>query len=137
VTGTSAKLKDLSAREEQRRLSKEELLRPRIIRRTEFIESLGGEIVLQSLSHRQRQELHERAHVGKPDFDDDLLNSLTVVASIVDPKLEESDIEALREQDVTVYDEIVLKITMLNMLGRTDDLKKDSKGTLNSDSPSD
>ncbi len=136
MSGTAAKLKDLNAREEQRRLSKEELLRPRIVRRTEFIEGLGGEIIITSLSHRQRQELHERAHVGKPDFDDDMLTTLTIIESLVDPKLEESDIEALRDQDVTVYDEIVLKISMLNMMGRTEELKKDSRETTNSDSPS-
>jgi len=131
MPGREGTLKALESESEQRRLSKEELLRPRIQEKTEFIDGLGGEIVIRSLSHRQRQEIHARAGVGKPDYDDDLLTCLTIVESLVDPKLEESDIQALKEQDVTVFDEIVLKLSLLNMMGRTEVLKKDSKGTPN------
>lgn len=122
MTGAEAKLRDLSAREEQRRLSKADLLRPRIVQKTEFIESLGGEVVLQSLSHAARQELRERAKVGTPEFDEDLFSMLVIVHSLVEPKLEEEDIKTLREQDATILDDISMRITMLNMMGRGEEL---------------
>lgn len=131
MAGREGTLKALETQESQRRLSKEELLRPRIVERTEYIDGLGGEIVVRSLSHAQRQEVHKRAGVGTPEFDDDLLTCLTIVESLVEPKIEESDLEALRQQDVTIFDEIVLKLTMLNMMGRTEELKKDSEETPN------
>lgn len=137
MAGREGKLQALKSAEENRRVSKEELLRPRIVTKPEFIDGLGGEVVIRSLSHAQRQEINQRANVGKPDYDDDLLTCLTIVESLVEPKLEEKDIDALREQDVTIFDDLVLKITMLNMLGRTEDLKKDSREIPNSDSPSD
>ncbi len=134
--GEAAHLRDLSQREEQRRLSKEELLRPRIVNRTEFIEGLGGEIVIRSLSQRQRQDLRSRSKFGTAEFNEDLLTDLSIIESIVDPKLTEADLEAIRDQDAAVYDEIVMRISLLNMMGRTDELKKDSNETPSSDSPS-
>ncbi len=124
--GKAAQLRDLSGREEQRRLSKEELLRPRVFERTEFIEGLGGEIVIRSLTHRQQREIREKAGFGTPDYDEEKLTSFGILESIIDPKLEEKDLERLQDQDAGVYDEIVLKISLLNMMGHSEELKKDS-----------
>jgi hypothetical protein len=125
MSGSGAKVQELKRREEQSRLSKEELLRPRIVERDEYIESLGGNIRIRSLSHAARQEIRARAKFNTNEWDEDLFTNLTIVYSLVDPALTDDDITKLREQDASVYDEIVLKLTMLNMLGRTEDLKKD------------
>ena len=125
MTGKAPHLKDLSAREEQRRLSKEELLTPHIVEKTEFIQGLGGEVVIRSMSHRVRQELRQACGWNTPEWDDDKFTSLCIVKALVDPALTEQDVDQLRDQDMTIYDEIVLKISLLNMLGRADDLKKD------------
>ena len=123
--GRESKLRDLSAREEQRRLSRDDLLRPRIIEKTQFIESLGGEVVVRSLSHELRQRLREQSGAGGAEFDEDKFTMLIIVNSVVDPKLTESDIEELRKQDASVIDELSLHLTMLNMMGRTEELGKD------------
>jgi len=127
--GKEAKIHALEAEGEQRRLSKEELLRPRIIEEEQEVESLGGTIVLRSLSHRQRQIIREKANFGKADFNEELFTSLSIIDSIIDPKLTMEDLEALREQSAAVYDDLVMRVSILNLLGKTDDLKKDSKRT--------
>jgi len=136
VSGNAARLKALENEETQRKLSKEELLRPRIVEKEEFIDGLGGTVTLRSLSHARRQEIRTKSGFQTSEWNEDLFTSLGIVYSVVDPKLTEEDIEKLREQDSSVYDELVLKITMLNMLGRADDLKKESSETQSSDSPS-
>lgn len=127
--GKEAKIHSLESREEQHRLSKEELLRPRIVEEEQEVEALGGTIVLRSLSHKQRQIIREKANFGKSDFDEELFTTLSIIDSIVDPKLSVEDIEALREQSAAVYDDLVMRVSFLNLLGKTDDLKKDSNPT--------
>lgn len=129
TSGREAKVHALQAMDEQRRLSKEELLRPRIIEEEQEIESLGGTVVLRSLSHKQRQEIRQQSNFGKPEFDEELFTTLTIIESLVDPKLAAEDIEALRSQSAAVYDDLVMRISFLNLLGKTDDLKKDSSPT--------
>lgn len=131
ATGKEAKLRALEAEGEQRRLSKEELLQPRIVEEEQEIEALGGSIVLRSLSHKQRQEIRTKANFGKPDFNEELFTTLSIIESIVDPKLTEADIESLRELNVAVYDDLVMRVSLLNLLGKTEDLKKDSSLTQN------
>jgi hypothetical protein len=135
VSGKAAPhLRDVAAKEEQRRLSKEELLRPRILEEDVEIEALGGTVRIKSLSHAARQDIRTKSGWGGDAFDEDRMNCLGIVFSLVDPKLTEDDIAALREQDQGIFDELVLKISLLNMLGRTEELKKDSSETPSSDS---
>lgn len=136
MSGREARIHDLHSKEEQRRISKEELLRPRMVEEETQIDSLGGTVVLRSMSHARRQDIRTATLLENGQMDEDRFTMLSIVACIKDPELTEEDITALREQDSTVVDELVLKIGLLNMLGRTDDLKKDSAPTQNSDSPS-
>lgn len=136
MAGREGKLQALSAREEQQRLSKEELLRPRHITETVFMNSLGGEVVFQSMTHRVRKEIQDETKAGTPEFDDDLMTMLSIVESVVEPKLTRDDIEKLREQDASIIDEFSLHIATLNMFGRGEELKKESDETPNSDSDS-
>jgi len=126
---SEAKIRALQAQEEQRRLSKEELLRPRIIEEEQEIEAMGGTVLLRSLSHKQRQEIREKTNFGKPDFDEELFTTLSIIESFVDPKLTIEDVGAIRELSAGVYDDLVMRISLLNLLGRTEDLKKDSSQT--------
>jgi hypothetical protein len=126
---SEARINDISAREEQRRLSKEELLRPRVYEKDEFIEALGGTVRIRSLTHAMRSEIRQKAGFGTKDWDEDRFTSLGIIFSIVDPKLTEEDVESLRQVDAGVYDELVLRISMMNMLGHQEELGKDSSET--------
>jgi len=59
---------------------------------------------------------------------------LSIIESIVDPKLTREDLEALREQDATIIDEFVVYISTINMMGRAENLKKESSPIQSSDS---
>lgn len=128
-------LKALKAREEQRRASKEDLLQPRIHEEEIYVHSLDRTVLIRSISHAARQKIRNESGWGTADFDEDKFNMHAIVYSLVDPKLEESDIEDLQNQGINVVDELVTHITAHNMLGRTAELKKESKETQNSDSP--
>lgn len=130
-------LQSLEASEQQRRLSRDDLLRSRIIEKQEYIHSLEGEITIRSMSVRTRREIRTKAGWGTPEFDEEVFNTWAIIYSVVDPKLTEEDVEAISEQEVAVFEEILLKLSLLNMLGRGEDLKKDSEPTESSDSPSD
>ena len=137
MTAKASQLKAVEAQEAQRRLSKEELLNPRIREDRVLIPDLGGEIVMRSLSYATRAELRSRCGFGSEEnWDDELFTLLCIVHSVVDPQLTEDDIPAIKEWDQGVFDDMVLKVTLLNMLGRTDPLKKDSPTTGSSDSAS-
>lgn len=116
----------LKGREQQRRLSKEDLLQPRILKQEVFLESLQGSVVLKSLSHAERQRVRTEAGLGTDAWDEDQFTLLTIVASVEDPKLSLEDVEALKAQDAAVIDELVTQITFLNMLGQAGELKKES-----------
>lgn len=130
----NSKLVDLQAREAQRRLSKEQLLTPRRVEVDVYLESLDGTVRIRSLSHAQRQEIHEAGGVGTEKMDTDKINMLTIVASVVEPELTEADVEALRSQDVHIIDELTSTIGLLNLTGQAGELKKGSRKTRNSDS---
>lgn len=137
MTGKASQLKAVEAQEAQRRLSKEELLNPRIREERVFISDLGGEIVLRSLSYAKRAELRSRCGFGSEEtWDDEQFTLLCIVHSVIDPDLTEDDIPAIKEWDQGVFDDMVLKVTLLNMLGHTESLKKESPTTESSDSAS-
>lgn len=135
MAGTQGKLHALEAQEEQRRLSKEELLRPRKLRQEVEIEGLEGKVTIQTLSYRKRRELKAEAKAGTPEYDDDLFTLLVISESVVEPKLTKDDLEALGEQDGMVLDTLSVEIAKLNLMGKAEELKKDSSETSNSDSP--
>lgn len=134
MPGTEGKLRALEAANEARRLSREELIRPRSLIETVTIEGLGGSVVLKSLSERVRREIAQKAGEGTPHYDDRLFTRLVIVASLMDPKLEPDDVEALQDQDGAVIDELALHVTSLNMMGKAPELKKDSGPTQTSGS---
>lgn len=126
---TKATVSQLQSQEQQRRLSKEELLQPRIVKQETFVESLGGTVELKSLSHSERQRIRTEAGLGTPEWDEEKFTMLSIVYSVVDPDLSMSDLEALKEQNAAVIDELVTHITFLNMLGQAGELKKESSET--------
>lgn len=136
MAGREGKLNDLEAREEQKRLSKAELLRPRLVEEDVYINSLKGTIRISSISHATRQEIKALCGFGTAKWDEEKFELMGIVSSIIDPKLTVDDLEELAKQDSTVIDEIALAIATLNMLGRTEDLKKDSETTPSLDSVS-
>jgi len=93
------------------------------------ISGLGGTVIIKSMSHAVRQELRGLTGWGTDDFDQDRFVCLAIVRSLVDPQLSDTDIEQLRQQDQSIYDELEMQITLLNMIGRTEELKKDSSST--------
>lgn len=135
MAGTQGKLRALEEQEEQRRLSKEELLRPRKLRQEVEIEGLGGKVEIQTLSYQKRRELKAEAKAGTAEYDDDLFTLLVISESVVDPKLTRGDLEALGEQDGMVLDTLSVEVAKLNLMGKAEELKKDSSETSNSDSP--
>jgi hypothetical protein len=134
--GGAARLSALKAGGEQRRLSKEELLKPRIAEEDVFIAGLGGTVRLRSISHRARQEIRTASGFGTAEWDEDKMTMLSIVHSVIDPKITEEDLTAFADQDATVVDELIMRIGLLNMLGQVDELGKESRRTESSDSPS-
>lgn len=122
-------LKALETQEAQRRLSKAELLQPKIVEEDVPIEKLGGTVRIRSLSGGLRTRIRKESGFQTPEFDSDKMELLTIVYSIIDPELTVGDLEALNAQDSGILDELSIKITMLNMLGQTEELKKDSSPT--------
>src|SRR5687768_12887522 len=96
--GGSSEERALHVAEAQRRLSREELLRPRIHTKEVEIESLGGKVLLKSLSHGKRQEINARSRFGTEEFDAGTMTLLSILESVVEPKLTPEDIEQLAEQ---------------------------------------
>lgn len=131
------KVAQLRAQEEQRRLSKEELLSVHRHQDVVPIPELGGAVVIQSLTYRERREIREKAKVGTPEYDEDLMETLSIIKSCIDPPLDEKDLERLKDQDSTIIDTLSLAVGFLNMPGRGESsLGKDSRPMENSDSPS-
>lgn len=131
---SNAKLKALQAADEQRRLSKEQLLTPAIRTQEELIPSLGGTVILQSLSYKRREEIRGECGWQTPNWDEAKFNLYAIAASLVDPELTFKETESLAEQNSTAIDELILKINLLNLLGKAEEVKKESSPTPNSDS---
>jgi hypothetical protein len=138
MAGSEAQGKAVQAQAEQRRLSKEALLRPQIREDDIHLISLGGTVRIRSLTHRVRQDLRQQAKFGSPEYDDDLFTELVIVHSIIDPQLTIEEVEQFKEQNFVVWDEIITQLSMFNLLDAAGgELKKGSSEIQNSDSASD
>lgn len=131
MTKSAPHLEALSAREDQRHVSKEELLRPRKVTEEVEISGLDGVVTIRSLSFTKRQEIQKKSKVGTEEFDSDFMTMLSIKESLVDPELTEEDLVKLKEQDASIIDELSVAISMLNLTGRSSELKKGSKKTQN------
>lgn len=135
MAGSEARQKAVQAQAEQRRLSKEQLLRPQIREDDMPLLSLGGSIRVRSLTHRVRQELRQQAKFNTPEYDDDLFTELVIINSIIDPQLTLEEVEQFKDQNFVVWDEIITQLSMFNLLDAAGgELKKGSSETQNSDS---
>lgn len=136
--GSEAREKQLEAEAEQRRLTREQMLRPQIREEEIPLLSLGGTVLIRSLSHRTRQQLREQAKFQTPDYDDDLFTALIIQHSVIDPKFSLEDLETFKDQNFVVWDELITQLSMFNLLDAAGgELKKASSETQNSDSASD
>lgn len=133
MSGNATKVQQLRQQEEQKRLSRAEMLTARIVEEPYYIEALGGTVLLRSLTHRQRAEIRAKSGANTPEFDENMLEVLSIIYSVADPELTEADVEALRDQDSNIIDELNLQISLMNMAGYSG---KASRATENSDSPS-
>jgi hypothetical protein len=132
--GGEAKLHNLRTQDAQRHLSREQFLTPRNLRQTVEIERLGGSIVIRSMSLETRERIKKECGFGSATWDDQRFTLMTIVESIAEPKLALDDLEALQKQDAEVIDEIVLAISMLNLTGKAEEVKKDYEPTETLDS---
>lgn len=137
MRGREARVQQLRAQNEQSRLSRDQFLQQRPREEEVPIAGLGGTVLLRTITHGLRKELRAKAGFGTPEWDDDHFTRLLIVHSVVDPELTEADVRTLEDQNMTVYDEVVMAITMFTMVGSAEIGKKGSKPTQNSDSPSD
>jgi hypothetical protein len=126
---TKAAQSALKVAEAQRRLSKAELLKPAIVEEAVYMESLGGEVVIRSLSFSDRRRLNEETKAGTEEFDEENYQLKSIQYSLVDPELSAEEVEELKAQDGRVIDELIMAITMLNMVGSAKNLKKESSET--------
>jgi hypothetical protein len=132
MTNTTAELKAVAEQEEQRRLSKQQLLQAHIVEKDIEIPSLGT-VRVRSMSHKVRQELRQKAGFNTDKYDENYFTNLIIIHSVIDPDLTEDDIPAVEQWSGDIYDSLVTELTMLNMLGQRQDLKKDSSQTESSD----
>ena len=123
------KVRALQARAEQQKASRELLLHPRRFRQDVLIEGLGAEVTLQSLSQEQRKDIQEKAQGDDGTYDGEQAGLLTIVACVVDPELTLNDLEALKQQDAAIIDELHMHIALMNQMGKVPELKKGSSKT--------
>lgn len=133
---SDAKLKALQVADAQRRLSKEQLLTPKLQSSEEEIPSLGGTVVLRTLTYAEREEIRGKAGWQTPQWDEAKFNLLAVAKSLVEPELSLDDIEQLRNINSQVIDELIIKINLINLTGKADEVKKELRRTQNSGSSS-
>lgn len=143
-------LKLLETQNEQRRLSREQLLAPRQYQEEMEIIGLGGTVIAKSLTNKDRQEIRAMSTgIWKEDGtfevraasdggvqDDERFKLLAICRSIIDPLLTFEDASLLNEQDAGVIDEIELKLSTMNLMGKASEAKKESKETPSSDTDS-
>lgn len=127
---------DLRDKAVLKRISKEHLLTPKIIEREVEIDALGGTVMLRSLTHAQRREIQDKCGFRTDKFDENQMTLLSIQYALVDPVLTEEDLEALNNQDYSVIDQLSLEISMMNFMGRAEEVKKESEETPSSDSAS-
>lgn len=136
MRGREARMKAVEAQQEQRRLSREQFLEPRIREDEVDVAGLGGSVLLRGMTHGLRNDLRNQAKYGTPEYDDDLFTRLVMVHTIVDPQLTMEDVDALKDQDSVVFDELVLHINIFSLAGAAEALKKGSRQTPNEDTAS-
>lgn len=136
--GRNVRGKAVQAEAEQRRLSKEEFLQPRIHEEDIELQGFGGVVRVRSLSVRQRKELREQCGFGKDDtWDEDKFTKLMIRETLIEPQLTLEDVEQLEEMNMVLYDQLVSEITVFNVIGKVDEAKKGSKKIRNTGSVSD
>lgn len=129
--GEGAAVHELKQKEAQRRISREELLQPKIKEEDLPISELGGSVKIRSLSQERRRLIREGSKAGTPEYDEGYYELLLVVYSVVEPKMSMDDVEALKDQDASIIDQIIIGINMLNMFGTLDQLKNALSETQN------
>lgn len=137
ATGREAQLKAVQAQDEQRRLSREQILLSRPREEEVDIPGLGGKVLMRTLTHGLRKDLRKKANFNTPEYDDDYFTRLVIVHTIIDPELTEADVAAFEESSIDVFDQIVMAISLFNMSGSIEAAKKGSSQTQSSDIPSD
>ena len=130
-TGKNSEVAEVAKAEAQRRASRKDLLTPHVITKVVTLETINLTVEIQSLSQRGRQEIRDACGFGGESWDEDKAMLMQIVACVKDPELTMDDLDALHEQSADVVDELNLEISMLNMLGRSVELKKDSSETQN------
>lgn len=133
---SNAKLKALQVADAQRRLSKEQLLTPRIKQSEEYIPALEGTVVLKTLSYQERDDARNECGWQTAEWDESKFNLVCIAKSLVEPELTVEDAQELSKQNSQAVDELLIKINLLNLVGRTDEVKKGSKATPSSDTDS-
>jgi hypothetical protein len=138
VTGNPETEARLRVADAQRRMAtRDMLLGLHRQRKVEFIESLGAEVALISMGARDRDRIEKLSGYGTDEFDRTKHVMMSLITCIEEPKLTEDDIEALAEQDIRIIDELIMHITLLNIVGGDPETaKKLLKKTSNSDSDS-
>lgn len=134
--GSKSGVAQLKVAEAQRRATREDILSPQIVEEDIYITSLDAWVIIRTMSHRKRKALQEKHKFGTPEYDDEAFTFEGIVQSLVEPKLTLEDVEALKDQNAAVVDEIINNITQLNMFGRALDLKKELEKMQNSGSDS-
>lgn len=138
----NAEVAQLKQKESQRRLSREELLKPKFVEEELYIEELGGTVLLRSMSQEARRIVNEKPKIldeegnetGK--VDQPLFERLAIRHSVIEPALTDSDIDQFKEIDALIIDKLILAIQLLNSVGNLDSLKNSSSGTQSLDLPS-
>lgn len=125
----------LRVAEEQRIASKESLLRPRTRRETVFIESLGEWIKIRSMAFHTREKIKTDCMDGF-QVDEEKFTTMSILACVEEPELTVKDIAALKQQDISVIDELSTEITRINTVGDAEEGKGSSRRTPTSDSDS-
>jgi len=132
---TTQDLLALEAREQQRRLSRQDLLQPKIIEKEVEIAELGGTVLLKSLSYEVRSSIRKATGWGSGNMDAELFELMLIAESVIDPPLTVDDLQELKKQDLTIIDVLSVECSILNSPGRATELKKGLEEILNSDSP--
>jgi hypothetical protein len=125
--GKTENTAQLKVANEQRIASKESLLRPRTRRDTVFIETLGEWIKLRSMAFHTREKIkaESRDETGY-GLDEEKFTALTIIACVEEPELTIKDIAALKQQDISVIDELSNEVTKINMPGGDAEEGKDN-----------
>jgi hypothetical protein len=138
VTGNADQKAQLRVANEQRQMAtRDMLLTLHRTRKVEFIETLGAHVAFVSMGASTRDRIEKECGVGTEEFDRTKYTTMALVECIEDPKLTEADLQALADQDLRIIDELVMQVTLLNVIGGDpEEAKKALQKIKNSDSDS-